>query len=394
MDTYCARSWNYFLFDLANMEQRVCCKTPWKPMVAGEDWFNGPAIKSRRQDQLQGRKPADCRHCWDLEANSQWSPRQGTARPTLIPQSLDSYDDIVVEINLGNTCDMACRYCGPRSSSIWALRHDDTQYNKEPAAASKQRAVFKDLHAQFYNWLLANQQKIHRINLTGGEPFLIQDTYDILEKISWHDVEIVFNTNLNTPDRYLSRIESLLDKLVDQGNTIYFRVSVDGVGNQNDWQRQNCNWERWRDNWLRLGSKPVIMRPALTLTPLTLESMPALAQFVFDSRSSLCNAPIWDEINPVVDPPALDPAEWFGSFRDELQHFQSLLSAFATSDLSHANVISEQISTWLALPSDQPSIKQTRLLTGFLDDSQARWGGGDWRAIYPKTAAIAAMVQE
>ena len=390
MDTYCARSWNYFLVDLDKMEHKMCCKTKWEPMELGADWFTGPAIKSRRQDHLNGIQTWSCGHCWDLENRNQWSPRLGVARPDPITDSLDSYSGGMLEIDVGNTCDMACRYCDSRYSSIWASRLGDASNSKETRAAHRQQPRSRELMAQFYAWLDTEKDQLKDVLIQGGEPLLIPETYDILERVEWRNVNIQFNTNLNTPENYLVKIENAIERLLDQGNRVHFRVSVDGVGQQNSWQRQNCDWDRWCDNWYRIGSRNVQMKAALTVTALTLESLPGIAGFVLDSARHLKNLPRFEQLNVVTWPRPLDATEWIGAFHDELRVFDRVLDM--QSEYGTKQNIKKQVSEMLSKPAVQPGQTKVQQFVDYLDDSQQKWGGGDWRTIYPKTAAIASSV--
>ena len=390
MDTYCARSWKYFLVDLDKMDQKMCCKTQWKPMEPGVDWFNGPNIKQRRANHLDGKRHSDCEHCWELEDKGHFSPRLAIARPDPISDSLDSYRGGMLELSVGNTCDLACRYCDSRYSSIWAARMQDKSNSKEGRASNKSDTKTQQSMDQFYAWLDLEKEKLADVLITGGEPLLIPETYELLSRTRFRDVNIQFNTNLNTPDHYLNKIEETIDRLLDDGNRVMFRVSVDGVGSKNDWQRQNCDWNRWRDNWFRIGSRPVKMKAALTLTPLTLEGMPELGQFVLDSSTSLNHEPTFEVINVVTWPRPLNVTEWITSFKHEIAEFGRIVDQ--QYDYGAKEHIKRQISTWLNLENTLPSAKQVTSFTDFLDGSQARWGGGDWRSIYPKTAEIAQRV--
>jgi sulfatase maturation enzyme AslB (radical SAM superfamily) len=390
MDTYCARSWNYFLVDLDKLEQKMCCKTKWKPMDPGVDWFNGPAMVQRRQYHLSGKQHSDCEHCWDLENQNQWSPRIGAARPDTIPDTLQSWSHGMLELTVGNTCDLACRYCDSRYSTIWAARTQDKSNNKEGRASYKGETRTQLAIDQFYAWLDTEKDKLSDVLITGGEPLLIPETYELLRRTRFQNVKIQFNTNLNTPDHYLNQIEEAIDRLLDDGNKVLFRVSVDGVGQKNDWQRQNCNWDRWRDNWFRIGSRPVHMKAALTLTPLTLEGMHELAEFVLDSGPKLHYEPTFEVVNVVTWPRPLNVTEWIPAFKHEIAEFGRIVEQ--QHDYGQKEPIKRQISTWLSLEDALPSAKQVRSFTDFLDGSQARWGGGDWRSIYPKTAEIAQRV--
>jgi hypothetical protein len=40
------------------------------------------------------------------------------------------------------------------------------------------------------------------------------------------------------------------------------------------------------------------------------------------------------------------------------------------------------------MPYKLPTIDTIKDMCKWLDDTQAKWGGGDWRTIYPKTTSI------
>ena len=44
------------------------------------------------------------------------------------------------------------------------------------------------------------------------------------------------------------------------------------------------------------------------------------------------------------------------------------------------------------MPDALPSAKTVVTMTNWLDESQSKYGGGDWRTIYPKTANLAAQI--
>lgn len=380
--TYCPRSWGYFLVDLGNLEQKVCCKTEWKPMLEGEDWFNNSDIRNRRLDHLENRRHSDCNYCWSLEDQNQLSPRLiGFEKDSIITSSLDPDNWIMLELQLGNTCDLACRYCGPRHSSVWVSRLQDQQNSKSNLFSIKNSFQSQILKKQFYDWVDKYSKDIKLLVINGGEPTLMSDTYNILEQFNWNNVGFVINTNLNTPPYYLEKLQKTIDMLLTNNNRVYFRVSIDGVGKQNDWQRQNSNWERLKNNLFAIGSKQVYMHIALTVTPLTLESMPELAYFIENNSNLFYHKPEWKFPDIVVAPNGLNPTEWFIVFQKEIQEFLSIIG-----DSSPA--IKEQLNTWLSSSIEKPSYNQVKCFVEFLDESQSKWGGEDWRTIYPKTATI------
>ncbi|WP_279146138.1 radical SAM/SPASM domain-containing protein [Clostridium tyrobutyricum] len=83
----------------------------------------------------------------------------------------------LVDINITNRCNLKCGYCsvsaGPNTSEDKELTVSDFEM------------LFKDL----------DDMKVHRISLSGGEPFVRKDFFEILEKTQKYKFAKVINTN-------------------------------------------------------------------------------------------------------------------------------------------------------------------------------------------------------
>ena len=380
MSTFCLRNLNNYLIDLDRLNWSMCCHTPWRAMQAGEDWFNGQVMTERRQQHSSDQRHSDCTHCWRLEDAGQLSSRQ-----------TESNTQPRLEIKISNTCDMACRYCRPNSSSIWAERMREFGYSKKALLAEKQTPRHQAVTQEFITWL---QKELPRFTqgrgllFTGGEPFLDDRFYSLLESLDIRDTKIHINTNLNTPQHLWSRQTDLITHLINHNNRVYLRCSIDGVGAQQEWQRQGSSWDRLQANWYRLGQLPLQMFASLTVTPLTLESMCSAGEFVKQSHDKLCRKPMWLKSAMVTWPRHWDASSWFPLFHQEITHMLQLVNY--DSDVAGAWNPTEQMTSWMAVKGSGPSKSETQLLAQHLDEAEQKYGGGSWRMLYPKVAEIVA----
>lgn len=389
MDTFCSRSWNNYFIDLEFLTYKMCCRTQLKPMKLGEDWFNTKEIQERRLDHLTGKQHKSCNYCWTIEAKGLESFRKdvGGTRPNTLETVKDFYDKQLT-IKVGNVCNMACRYCGPKHSSIWAERLHDPKYNKKGMVANKTDEERKLILEQLYTWLDSEIKFCNEVVLTGGEPSISPEFYELVDRMEFKNLKVTINTNLNTPASYRDDFEAALRKL-SADNKVTVRISLDGVDDQNNWQRQGGNWEHIKTSYMMLSKLPVYLMLSQTVTPLTLEGMPKIAEFVASTSDQFIHRPKFDTRAHIVTwPDPLNPIEWIPSYRTELQEF---LTIIVDNKLSRPEMVT-QMTDWINMPDALPSAKTVVTMTNWLDESQSKYGGGDWRTIYPKTANLAAQI--
>lgn len=299
LNTICDLKWNYPIFHMERGEFRSCCRTPSKPITdnmfdkLGVDAFlNNAQMLQSRLDLVQGRRHDDCRSCWGLEDTGMVSPRQGyehfwshlqkkrqiehdkqySEENLKIELSkindkdhpaLKSYFPYMLEVSLGNTCDMKCMYCNHIYSTQWATERikygeiTQEQYDKEFPKASSQ---FED-----YYWQWFDTVKLHlgRIGAIGGEPLIMPEFYTFIEK-SIAAIESVkykrkskmsfwIVTNLNTPANYMTKFLEYLPKLTEHFN-VEILGSMEAVGSRAEYIRNGLDWNRFENNLDRILS--------------------------------------------------------------------------------------------------------------------------------------------
>lgn len=209
---------------------------------------NSQQMQQLRQEFLQGKQPQTCRKCWNEERSGRTSKRMHTlARLTHIIGNQTWGEDakplMFLDLKLGNICNLKCRICGSWSSSQYAAE----EIKWAPKDKQKQTFAYQMLKAgawpqenpHFWNQIDSVLDDIRYIEFTGGEPFMIQEHFDMLQGMIdrgiAHQVEIHYNTNgthypEQAPDiwRHFKIVE--------------IAISIDDVGERFEYQRSNANW--------------------------------------------------------------------------------------------------------------------------------------------------------
>jgi organic radical activating enzyme len=117
---------------------------------------------------------------------------------------LDARPLMFLDLKLGNICNLKCRICGSWSSSSFASEEiqavEDPQQRKQTFAYTMLRAgAWPRQSSQFWQDLEQHLEHIRYIEFTGGEPFMIEEHFDLLQGLIdrgvAHQVEIHYNTN-------------------------------------------------------------------------------------------------------------------------------------------------------------------------------------------------------
>jgi len=219
-----------------------------------EEIYHSDYMKDLRQEFLDGKKPATCQRCWDEEAAGRVSKRMNSR--IRLKECVDAIDfnninpDQLwfIDLKLGNICNLKCRICGSWSSSKWAKEEIDYV----PGIDRKSHLAYKFLqdgawpreNPQFWDNLKTLLPNIKYFEFTGGEPFLIEQHFNLLrEAVNSNDskhIDIHYNTNGTVfPDsarlwNYFKRVE--------------IAFSIDNLGSRFEYERYGAKWDEVQDN--------------------------------------------------------------------------------------------------------------------------------------------------
>jgi len=193
--------------------------------------FNDNIYNNLRKKILNNERLTFCSRCYEAEDSGFTSLRQRCIDDMVGANRSDLLMDQVKKVNEGaeilpqwydlrisNNCNLSCTMCGPIYSSTWGklVGEENTHLLYEPDV---------EISPDTY-----------KIQLAGGEPFMIKKFAKMLGKIDNTECEIVVNTNATIVTK------PLLDQLKRFKN-VWIVVSLDGYRELNERIRRGSNWD-------------------------------------------------------------------------------------------------------------------------------------------------------
>lgn len=218
------------------------------------DIQNSNHMRRLRQQFLDGEQPQTCRKCWSEERAGRTSKRMHTLDRMKhmgigSNWTLEAKPLMFLDLKLGNICNLKCRICGSWSSSQSAAEEIANTYpdkRKTSHAYMMLRAgAWPRENDNFWTEIDSVLNDIRYIEFTGGEPFLIEEHFRMLQGIVdrgiAHQVEIHYNTN---GTQYPTQGEHIWKHF----KTVEIAFSIDDVGPRFEYQRSNAVWTNVCDN--------------------------------------------------------------------------------------------------------------------------------------------------
>jgi len=261
------------------------------------DIQNSNHMRSLREQFIAGERPQTCRKCWNEERGGRTSKRMHT-----LDRLKHTIEDtewttaakplMFLDLKLGNICNLKCRICGSWSSSQFATE----EINQLPRDQQKSSHAYQMLRAgawprensQFWQQIDSVLTDIRYIEFTGGEPFMIDEHFDMLQGIVdcgiADQVEIHYNTN---GTQYPERGE----KIWQHFKTVEIAFSIDDVGTRFEYQRSNANWlevcanlDRFRD--LKECHSNIVLQVCTTVNVFNVRYLDQVAQWIDQNKES------------------------------------------------------------------------------------------------------------
>lgn len=217
--------------------------------------YNSEYMQQLRQQFRAGEKPETCKRCWDEEAAGRASKRiHSKIRLKALVDQVDYANDIpnqlwFVDLKLGNICNLKCRICGSWSSSKWAqeeINYVPSLKNKKDHLAYKflQQGAWPRKTQTFWDNLRELLPNIKYFEFTGGEPFMIQEHFDLLQYAVDQgyakNIDIHYNTNgTQWPDAH---------ELWSHFKRVDIAFSIDNIGDRFEYERYGARWNEVTEN--------------------------------------------------------------------------------------------------------------------------------------------------
>jgi hypothetical protein len=173
---------------------------------------------------------------------------EGTTAPPELDTDLTAVDVTPrqLEVYWGNTCNQKCLYCGAHYSS--QIQQEEERFGDFEKSGVEIKPHWRknpkiEEHTELlFKWFEKNLDKLHKIFVMGGEPFLQKETFrfiEFLEKGSYPDLTLVFFSNHNVEHERFKNWIDKLERLRKSGRLDKIQVffSCDAFGPEGEYVR-------------------------------------------------------------------------------------------------------------------------------------------------------------
>jgi len=202
-----------------------------------EDILHGAINTEIKQCMNKDQQHSGCSNCYKLEQGTTGIKNVRSDRyyylKSLSSIPYSSYNTMnttlaTVDMRWRNTCNLACVYCCPELSSTWAK-----ELNIEIPVDEQQLAKTKE-------YVLANAPNLKNVYLAGGEPLLMKENSELLDRLD-PSCTVRINTNL-------TNIKGPVFKRASKFKNVHWTVSVETMVTEFEYIRHGANWETFLEN--------------------------------------------------------------------------------------------------------------------------------------------------
>lgn len=248
---------------------KACCRAlpaigNIKKDTMSEAW-NHRLIKQLRLDLLNGVRNSMCDNCWNLEDSGvrslrhKYSERQDHYEKALKAIETMHEDGHVeempawIEFKLSNLCNLKCRMCHPIDSTKWrsdysAIEHLHEDYWQDYVnkVGVKEKTQLVNYNENFFNNLKNHMTNIDTLAFAGGEPFMDENHYRILDivKPNAQNISLRYATNMTMFKTSKYNAMDYLPYFKD----VVLAASLDGPPRLNEYIRGDSNSDAVEEN--------------------------------------------------------------------------------------------------------------------------------------------------
>lgn len=217
-----------------------------------EEITNSESFNKLRLDMMENKFPSVCKTCYKNDSNGVKSRRSESNEVynhlidscftnTNPDGSLKIIDYRYVELRLGTVCNLKCITCNPFSSNKWnedVSIFKNTEFESNYFKNNVKTEWYRD--PQFYDDLLKKCDNLEEVWINGGEPTLIREhayfLNKLIEKGKAKDVNLHYSINV-------TKIPQEFIDLWMKFKKLKLQLSIDDLGERNDYIRFGSNWE-------------------------------------------------------------------------------------------------------------------------------------------------------
>lgn len=329
-DYYCSRKFTELTVNLENRSVASCCSAAFQRInfdnLKSNNIANIDFLVNDRAAMLNNQAVDSCKeYCWNLEDIGQLSVRQtgGTNIKTHQSTKIDSLNSI--DIVVGSRCNLTCSYCCKNYSRTWLqdivkngsydIKNEGNKYSLTAVDHAIKNLSQTNLYSgQNFELLLKSITdmfgSVSNIQITGGEPFLYDFTFDLI-KIIPSSVEVTVFTGAGID---ATKFSNKLDELKLLPN-LKIAISAENVGHFYEFNRFGNSFENFNTIVDLIKKSGIQYRFTSVLSNLTIFGFIDFLKYAdAPIKQQFCNSPAFMNIT-VLD--EYTKSQLLESYRDQ-----------------------------------------------------------------------------
>jgi len=237
----CWEPWHHITVDTNGTYKLCCISHEWpvslKKYESIHEYWNGTELADVRNAMANNNwnyLKKSCHSCIYNKKMGFISRSETLPKPEQTPKLRS------IQFKLNNVCNFACLMCGPKYSNKIAKIRGFRHYPYTHNGVLDNDEIYND---QWLSEFLKISENIEHIKFTGGEPLVNPNFYKLLN---------FFKSNLDTSKIKLEIITNgsvpLDSEYLSMWKEVEFKISIEAVGERNDYIRQGSNWKTLQRN--------------------------------------------------------------------------------------------------------------------------------------------------
>jgi len=254
---YCSQKFWWLSVEPHKRVISSCCGAT--PIKVNLEWlknnsgqlFNYPSLQEERQQMLNGVAVASCQQtCWQAEEQGVISRRQLMKSDVVRETDIDA-EPSLLNINLGNDCNLTCSYCDKAYSTAWLrdINENGAYLNIPKFELTTNDKIVLELGQKTIKnsdtfKLLLNESlsytNINKVEITGGEPFLFNGIEELINSITSPKLFVYTGLGINN-----KRFKEILTKIKRK---LVLTVSAETIGKLYEFNRYGNTYANFITN--------------------------------------------------------------------------------------------------------------------------------------------------
>jgi sulfatase maturation enzyme AslB (radical SAM superfamily) len=222
--------------------QHCCLRNDLFPVEVTHNFWKNPKLEKLRETNKRNLWDSGCKNCERLESSHMPSFRTGMNDGLQIFGLSDLSGPVRIDLMFDISCNLACRSCGPISSTYWQKHLKENKLWNLPISVSGKKNLVIDALSKL------DLSNLRQLVFCGGETLLGQEYWDVAKWLADHVPNAKQQLTLCFQTNGTQSISSKHFETIGKFHLVKLHISVDGVEKQFEYLRWPASWNQVVDN--------------------------------------------------------------------------------------------------------------------------------------------------